>query len=180
MKRYTTDSKKENTNTVWEKSIRARWGSTLANSKLGYTPVPNIFLYAFKELNINPTEAFIIIYIMSYKWTVRKPYPSLKTIAQDTGLSESTVRSCVRNLEKKELLKREFRRGHSSEINSEPLVFKLQIFDSIYRKNQHSIRINKKLYQNSESKEDELRRLNKGPFNKVGEIIQPRGVSSYE
>lgn len=172
--------KKINRDSAWEKSIRARWGESLAESKLGYTPVPNIFLYAFKELNINPTEALFILQVMSYKWTVRKPFPSFKSISRDTGLSENTIRSCARSLENKNLIKREFRRGHSSEINFQPLIFKLEVLNSVYMKNLHSIRKTKKPYQNSETKEDELRRLNKGTFNKVGELIQTRKLPSYE
>lgn len=91
-----------------------------------YTPVPSIFLDHYRELKVTPTEAMVVVHLLSYKWTPKHPFPRLSVIADKMGLTPTTVRSYLRSLEDKKLLKRIYRSGQSNEFDLSPLFAKLE------------------------------------------------------
>jgi hypothetical protein len=109
-----------------EKSFRARWGEVL--TKKGMAPIANVFLDHYVKLGINAMEAMFLVHLMQYKWTVEAPYPSLKTIAKKMGKSEDTVRRIARSLEKREIIKRNYRIGQTNTYNLNNLIKKLEDF----------------------------------------------------
>ena len=54
------------------------------------------------------------------------PFPSVARLAQEMGLSEGQVRSHLRMLEKKGILKRNLRTGKTTEFDMSGLIEKLE------------------------------------------------------
>lgn len=108
----------------YEKSFRSRWSEGL--QKDGFTLIANAFLRNYYRIGITIEEAMFIIHCFEYKWTVRSPYPSLKTISKEMGMSRNTVQRYARSLENKGYLKRIMQKGAPSEINLEPLIKTLE------------------------------------------------------
>jgi DNA-binding transcriptional ArsR family regulator len=99
---------------------------TPALAKRGFTPVPSVFLDHYWKMKVTPTEAMVVVHLLSYKWTPKHPYPRLRVIADKMGLTPTTVRSYLRSLEKKNLVKRIPRSGQSNEFDLNPLFAKLE------------------------------------------------------
>ena len=72
----------------------------------GYTKVPNELIQS-PWLAMN--EKCMLMYLMSRSGRKKQCFPSLKTIAEDLGASESTVISIIKKLESKNLIVREKR-----------------------------------------------------------------------
>ncbi len=90
------------------------WGSVLREHK-GYLPVPRIFFRAFRHLDISPDAALLLLNLMSRK-SPSRPQPCL---AAELDLSERSVRSHLKTLEQKGLLKRRYRNdGHGKNQTS--------------------------------------------------------------
>jgi DNA-binding MarR family transcriptional regulator len=94
-----------------EYGIKAIWGDALGRS---FTGVSNFFLENLHRIGpagaggLTPTEAMVVIQLLSFKWGKEPPRPSLRTIATRLGLSVRTVRDTVKRLEELNLLRREY------------------------------------------------------------------------
>lgn len=106
-----------------DRKVAERWTSDLSKS---WTPVSDFFLKNYHKLKISHSEAMVIIHLISFKWDSKAPYPSLKTIAKLMGLTDSSVRSHVRKLEKRGLLNRVKNQGYSNSYELEGLFDALE------------------------------------------------------
>lgn len=91
-------------------SVDKRWGDTLAKP---FTPVSLFFLKNYSKLNalpnargLTPTEAMLIVHLMSYKWDDRDPYPTVPMLAKLMGIAPRTVRNHLKTLEDHRLITR--------------------------------------------------------------------------
>jgi hypothetical protein len=107
-----------------QREIGQRWTPRIA--RRGWTPVSDYFLKNCARLKVSPTEAMVIVHLMSFKWDSNAPFPGLKTIASRMGITATSVRTHIRKLEKRELLKRTFVVGTTNRFNLEPLFRKLE------------------------------------------------------
>lgn len=96
----------------------------------GFVPVPSIFLRYLGAIrpHLTPTEALFILELMLYKWDERAPFPGLKTVAEQMGVSETYARKLARTLEKKGLVRRIWRTGTTNEYDLQPLFDKLSAY----------------------------------------------------
>lgn len=107
-----------------QREIGKRWTPRLA--KVGWTPVSDYFLKNCGRLGISPTEAMVIIHLMSFKWDASAPFPGLKTVAVRMGITPTSVRTHIRNLEKRSFLARRYIIGTTNRFALEPLFEKLE------------------------------------------------------
>ncbi|MFO0943055.1 MAG: hypothetical protein U0930_20145 [Pirellulales bacterium] len=85
-----------------------RWTLNLLEKGGGFTPVANHFIYKYASLDppLSPTDAMIIIHMMSRKWDLRPVAVSSELLALELGISSGQVRQRLRDLEtKKHVLK---------------------------------------------------------------------------
>lgn len=106
-----------------DRKVAERWTSELSKS---WTPVSDFFLKNYHRLKISHSEAMVIIHLISFKWDAKAPYPSLKTVAKLMGLTDSSVRSHVRKLEKRGFLHRVKNEGYSNSYELEGLFDALE------------------------------------------------------
>jgi len=110
--------------------IQARWSPKITES--GFSAVPTSFLRHYAELGISSTEAMLVIHIMARKWDARLPFPAVKTLANEMGLSASQVRARLSKLEKRGVIVRITRKGRSNRYDPTPLIKKLEAAISEY------------------------------------------------
>lgn len=106
-------------------SFTGKWPKSVEKS--GFTQVPNILLTNLYKLKLNSTETNVLIQILSFKWDNSNPWPSAETIAKRMACSVDTVRRAWAQLERKHILKRVIRPGHSNEYDFRPLAEILEI-----------------------------------------------------
>lgn len=97
-----------------------KWTPLIAQS--GHTALPNLLIKHQADLGITPSEMVVIIGLLANKWSRSDPFPSAKTLSKQSGLAVNTVRTHIRNLEQKGLIKRRFRQGTSNEYSFEPMI----------------------------------------------------------
>jgi hypothetical protein len=139
-----------------ERSFRARWSEGLED--YGYTQISNVFIERYAALGINGAQAMFIIQLMEYKWDVNSPYPAYEAIAKKCNVKTATVRTYAKALERKGLLKRVPRPGYTNEFDLSPLIARLEYIAPYKKYSNEDIRIILKPYQNSNTKEDPLRK----------------------
>lgn len=105
-------------------SFNDKWPEQI--TKFGHTQVPNLLRWGKKILKVTDSEFLVLEELISHKWGENKPYPGVKRIGARIGQSTNTVRRNLRNLEKKNLIKRVPRVGQTNEYDLSPLVNKLQ------------------------------------------------------
>lgn len=109
---------------VQRNRIEDRWSESVAEG--GWSAVPNLFLDSYAELGLSPTEAMVIIHLMSFKWDDKLPFPSVATLKSKLGLSDSRLRVLLRGLEAKQVVERVRRKGRSNEYAFDGLISKLE------------------------------------------------------
>lgn len=112
-------------------SVDKRWGSKLVQN--GWVPIANdyirkIHLLVDKNKKCpNPTQMMLIIVIISYKWDEKMPFPSLDTLAKQLGLKERAVRTSLKNLEERGLIRIVKKTGsRKNRYDVSPLIEKLE------------------------------------------------------
>ena len=100
-----------------------RWAPHRVTS---FTPISDYFLEHYADLPLTSTEAMVIVHLMSFKWGVEAPYPAIKTIARRMKLTDTQVRTHIRNLERNGYLRRTIRAGETNRFHLEPLFEKLE------------------------------------------------------
>jgi len=101
-------------------SLKARWGDELLDR--GSTPIANLLLDYYAELDITTEECMFIIHVFRFKWGEPHPFPSMRTIAQKMGRTKRSIQGYASSLEEKEFLIRRERDGTTSELDFSPLL----------------------------------------------------------
>lgn len=106
--------------------IAERWTAQLAET--GFTPVVSAFLQHYAHLNppLSAAEAMLVVHIVSYKWTAKAPYPSIKTIAHAMGCSDRYVRKLLEGLQVAKYVTRIERIGDTNEFDLSGLFAALE------------------------------------------------------
>lgn len=91
----------------------------------GFTQVPNLLLDNQAKLNITTSELVTLTHIIRYVKLDKSSAVSIEKIASLTGSSHKTHRRNIRELEKKGLVKRFYRKGEPSVYHLKCLVDKL-------------------------------------------------------
>lgn len=98
-------------------SVEKIWGREVVEH--GYAGVPSILIRAQKRLKITPTQMNIVVQMLDYwREPTRKPFPTKKEIANRIGITEKTVQNNVRQLEKANLIRREYRKTAVGDFTS--------------------------------------------------------------
>jgi DNA-binding transcriptional regulator YhcF (GntR family) len=100
-------------------SIADQWGETVGIFKAGFLSVPTRFLrgYALTKPSLSTEEAMFLLQLMTFKWGVDQPYPSLPRIGRMMGVSARTASRYASTLEKKGYLKRVQREGTTNQFD---------------------------------------------------------------
>ena len=104
--------------------IGKRWTSGLATR--GFTPIVQPFLEHHCQLQITPTEAMLVVHLMSFKWDASAPFPSMTKLAGRLGCTERYVRKLCVRLEQFGYLKRYGRLGTSNQFDLDGLFAELE------------------------------------------------------
>lgn len=88
--------------------------------------VPNVFLENYAALSITPSEAMLLILLVSFKWTKQAPFPSVQRLAKLMKCSERNIRKLCQSLESVGLIKRIGREGTSNLFDLSGLYAKLE------------------------------------------------------
>jgi Helix-turn-helix domain len=98
-----------------------KWSPKIA--KFGHVEVPNLLITLRKELGLKAPELLILIVICYWYWAEgEQPFPSQRTLAEFTGMSERIVNRYIGSLELKGLLKKKRRWGSSNSYDLSPLI----------------------------------------------------------
>lgn len=125
-----------------------KWSPRVALSK--FTQLPNLLILHQAELRITSSELNVVIAILYYKWTEDYPYPSAKTLGDQIGMAEHTVRTHLRNLEHKKILIRIHGKRRSNKYDFAPLLNKLESYPQIKPKTEkHTVQIRTSYYSNT-------------------------------
>lgn len=122
--------------------IVARWGEKLGAS---FTPIPTFFLQAYHRLGHRPgttpaegtkglssTEVLVVVHLMSYRWGMGAPHPSLKTIAERMGMTQRGVRLALKRLDDLGYIRREYSdKGGTTRYHFEGLIQVLEELKAI-------------------------------------------------
>lgn len=84
-------------------SQAGKWGELIASN--GHTALPNLLIEHVVDLKLSPSEFLIIACILRYKWSDEDPYPSADTLHKLSGLATNTVRTQIRQLKRRGLVK---------------------------------------------------------------------------
>src|SRR5258706_14224212 len=88
-----------------EKTLYKKWTKPLIDA--GYTVVPTIIIRRMRVLGLTPTDFAILVQIASYWWEAEnEPFPSMKTLADAIGISESTVKRRIKAMHGAKFLKK--------------------------------------------------------------------------
>lgn len=127
-----------------------KWSPRVALSK--FTQLPNLLILHQADLEITAPELNVIIHILYYKWTEDYPYPSAKTLGDQIGMAEHTVRTHLRNLERKRMLIRVHGNRRTNEYDFTPLLYKLESYPQIKSKSKkRTMRNRTPYYSNTNS-----------------------------
>lgn len=98
-------------------AVEGIWGKDVASH--GYAAVPSVLIRGQRRIGISPTQLNIIVQLLDY-WRdpARKPFPSKRDLANRMGVTQKTVQNNIRELEKKGLVQREFRKTIAGDYNS--------------------------------------------------------------
>lgn len=75
-----------------------------AIAKQNVAPIPIALFRYQKDLNLSFQELCFVCHLLSYRWTTKNPYPSIKQLSDLTGVSEKTLHSYKKSLVEKKLL----------------------------------------------------------------------------
>lgn len=100
--------KKLNTNSDL-KTNEKKWTKTLMDA--GWTALPSVIVENQRQLDLNPIDMNIVLYLASKWWTPDgKPFPSKSTMAKAMGLSPRTIQKHIASLEAAGYIHRQERR----------------------------------------------------------------------
>lgn len=92
-----------------QKVLEQKWSTEVIAA--GYTAVPDVLVRYQQRLKLKPLDVNVLLHLLSYWWTSNEfPRPSKGTLAVAVGVDPSTVRRCLKKLEKAGYLARVERR----------------------------------------------------------------------
>ncbi|HEY4964322.1 MAG TPA: helix-turn-helix domain-containing protein [Candidatus Saccharimonadales bacterium] len=107
-----------------DNSVADRWSPEIISK--GFTPVPNLLIQYRKYLGMSVTEFYVLLAIEKWRWdNDQKPWPSIKTLVKQTGLSASTIGRATQGLESVGLIGRIHRYNASNLYDMQPLIEEL-------------------------------------------------------
>jgi len=107
-----------------DNSVAERWSPEIISK--GFTPVPNLLIQYRKYMGMTVTEFYVLLAIEKWRWdNNQKPWPSIKTLTKQTGLSASTIGRATQGLEAIGLIERIHRYNSSNLYDMQPLIEEL-------------------------------------------------------
>jgi len=87
--------------------ITSKWGEEVA--KRGFTQIPNYLLqinmFVHDDHKLSATETLVLIHLVATWWNKDEmPFPSMRTLAERSGISERQVQRAIKALEEKKYL----------------------------------------------------------------------------
>jgi DNA replication protein DnaD len=87
--------------------IIEKWGASVA--KRGFVQLPNYLLqinrFVADEHKLTAVESLVLIHLVASWWkTAELPFPSMKTLAERSGISERQVQRAIKALEEKQYI----------------------------------------------------------------------------
>jgi DNA-binding MarR family transcriptional regulator len=154
-----------------------KWSPLLLGD--GFTVIPNTLIEHQADLKITSSELNTIVGLLSFKWDDRKPWPSAATLSGYSGLAVHTIRTNLRNLEKKGFIKRHHINGRSNEYDFQPLLERLESYaHPIQKRIPSRSNLNSRPYSNMNTKEDALNKTKirkrngkSGKLTSLGEVL---------
>jgi predicted transcriptional regulator len=123
-----------------------KWGQEVAEG--GFAQIPAYLIYinqfADTEDRLSPVELVTLIQLVSAWWKKDEaPFPSIKTLAARSGVSERQMQRAINNLEAKNLIKRVKKKARgvisSNAYDLSPLVEELKVaakyYETPYKRN---------------------------------------------
>ncbi len=89
--------------TTQNSSVANKWGKLVAS--YGHTAIPNLLIEHVVNLKLSPSEFLIVVCVLKFKWSDEDPYPSADTLSKLSGLAKNTVRTQIRQLKKRGIVK---------------------------------------------------------------------------
>jgi transposase len=139
-----------------EKKFAVKWGKDVQG--FGFTQLPNLLLDNYCHMGITALEAMFIIHLLEYMFTLKSPYPSYKTIGKKMGKSRNTIQYYARSLENKGWIVRRKRIGRQNAISLDRIIEFFKFAIPYLNSNKGGIKKAVGLYQNLNTKEDQLKR----------------------
>ena len=169
-------------------TFKDKWGKPVADS--GHTSLPNLLIDHLVDLRIGPSEFLVITCVLKYKWSDENPYPSADTLSKLSGLAPGTVRTQIRKLKKKGLIKVVFRtnkKTNAQESNGydfTPLKKRLESYTQPTRRQASPYsKTNSQAYPQLNTKEEAVnntqrkrRSRNCGKPTPIGEVLKHKSL----
>jgi DNA-binding transcriptional ArsR family regulator len=107
----------EKIDSTWQ----ARWGQKALSE--GVTVIPTAFLKHAGRAGLNAAQQILLIHLISYWWGAsERPFPSLATLRDRTGMSEKTIGQHLKKLEEKLWISRQRRYNKSYKYDLDRLA----------------------------------------------------------
>jgi len=153
-------------------SFSQKWSPRIKMTA-GFTQVPNILLDNQTKLNITTSELVTLTHIIRYVKPDKSSAVSIEKIARLTGRSHKTHRRNIRELERKGLIKRFYRKGEPSIYHLKCLVDKLDNLASGSTQNRAPpmLKYGPKDYPNTGTNNKGNNFKRKGSTESLGEIM---------
>lgn len=164
-------------------SVANKWGEMVAS--YGHTTVPNLLIEHIVDLKLSPSEFLIVVCVLKFKWSDEDPYPSADTLSKLSGLAKNTVRTQIRQLKKRGLVKVVRRTSENNAQQSNgydftPLRKKLESYAQRTPKRASiRLRVDSQPYSPTETKEDaanktqeKRRRTNSGKTTLAADVLR--------
>jgi predicted transcriptional regulator len=159
--------------------IITKWGKDVAER--GFTQIPNylmrINMFVHDDHKLSPTEMIVLFQLVGSWWKKDEmPFPSLSTLADQTGISQRQVQRSINTLEQKGYLKRTKKKIKgviaSNVYDLSPLVDILQtVADHFVNKHPRNIKSSKSEPSTTIGKEKTTARVIKVPKPKPRKAV---------
>lgn len=147
----------------------------------GFTAIPNLLIIHQRTLKITNGELVVLLNLNKFKWDDRDPFPSAQTLSKNTGMSVSSIRKHIRSLEKKKLVKRNFRKSQTNEYSLNQLNKKLLDIASnadlpVKKRSPRKPETNWGTYPNIDTKEDAANKTQRRKRNTKENTFSARDI----
>ena len=163
-------------------TFSSKWGTLVAGK--GHTSLPNLLIKHLVDLQVSPSEFLVIVCVLMHKWSDEDPYPSADTLSKLSGLAVNTVRTQIRQLKKRGLIKivhrtNENKAQQSNGYDFEPLRKKLESYaqPTLKRASPYP-RTSSQAYSQTNTKEEAVNKTrekrhskNSGKLTSVAEVL---------
>ena len=103
-----------NTSHPKDRSFLARYGAAILSG--GVASIPTALYRYQRDLHLTPQLVWFISAILAHKWDADLPYPSLRRMAEETGISQQMLHTYKKKLVEDGLLRAiDVRPGHPAQ-----------------------------------------------------------------